>query len=372
MNREILFLHRSDLQLLIDSLNQHGYRCIAPQVKDGAIVYAPLHSCEQLPCGISDQQSPGHYRLLENTSNKYFDWANGPQAIKPLLFTPRESIWNSKRDTQGRITFTQATSEVQATALLGARACDIAAMKLQDQHFLDSTPSDPAYRARRQALFIITVNCGHPAETCFCHSTGDGPFVDDTNLTLTDILLTELDDGFLLQAISEKAEPVIKELPLKPVTDAQLHERQQILDNACQQSRKLPDVDIKTELFKRLDHSAWHDIAARCLSCGNCTSVCPSCFCFSEQDNPSLDGSSVEHYREWDSCFTQGHSYIHGITIRSETSQRYRQWLTHKFSSWVDQYGRSGCVGCGRCISWCPVGIDVIESIEQVLEAGDD
>jgi len=120
--------------------------------------------------------------------------------------------------------------------------------------------------------------------------------------------------------------------------------------------------------MKELDNDAWHDIAARCLSCGNCTLVCPTCFCHSENDVAELDGKTSSHYRDWDSCFSQGHSYIHGITIRSETSQRYRQWLTHKFASWHDQYGRSGCVGCGRCITWCPVGIDVTESITQLVE----
>ncbi len=372
MNREIHFLQQLDLQKLIDSLISGGYECIGPQVRDGTIVYAPLHSCAQLPRGISDQQSPGHYRLVESTSGRYFDWANGPQAIKPYAFTPRESLWHSSRNAEDNIHFSQAVPEVKATAIFGARACDIAALKLQDQHFLHSSPIDPAYQARREQLLIIAVNCRKPADTCFCYSTGDGPFINDSHSDITDIILTELDDGFLIQACSTQGESMLQTLPLNTATTEQLEQHISIHQSACEQSRKLPDADIKTELFNRLDHTAWNDIAARCLSCGNCTSVCPSCFCFSEQDNPSLDGNTVEHFREWDSCFTQGHSYIHGITIRADTEQRYRQWLTHKFSGWIDQYGRSGCVGCGRCISWCPVGIDVIESIEQVLEMTDE
>ena len=128
---------------------------------------------------------------------------------------------------------------------------------------------------------------------------------------------------------------------------------------AQQQTRSLPSHNLRDALFANLEHPRWEDVAERCLSCGNCTSVCPTCFCHSETDETALDGDHSLHARQWDSCFTQGHSYIHGMTIRADTRTRYRQWLTHKLGSWHDQYGRSGCVGCGRCIAWCPVGIDI-------------
>jgi ferredoxin len=132
------------------------------------------------------------------------------------------------------------------------------------------------------------------------------------------------------------------------------------------QQRTLPGRDLQAPLFARLSHPQWQAIGERCLACGNCTAVCPTCFCHSEQEHPALDGGGSEHVREWDSCFTPGHSYIHGVVIRAETSQRYRQWLTHKLGSWHEQYGRSGCVGCGRCITWCPVGIDITEEVTTI------
>ncbi len=312
---------------------------------------------------------PAVIHYIRGNSSKYFDWANGPQAIKPLLFAPRETLWQSARSADGAITFNTIEADLKPIAIIGARACDIAAMKIQDQHFLQQEFVDPYYQARRDNLLIIAINCSHPAETCFCHSTGDGPFVDDNvngnneDGNGADLVLTELQDGFLINAYTSAGKKIISGLSLQNRTEAQVTESESIKKIASKQKKKLPSFDIKSRLMKELNNEAWQSIAETCLSCGNCTSVCPTCFCHSENEVPELDGTSSVHQREWDSCFSQGHSYIHGITIRSETSQRYRQWLTHKFSSWIDQYGRSGCVGCGRCITWCPVGIDVTESL---------
>jgi sulfhydrogenase subunit beta (sulfur reductase) len=107
-------------------------------------------------------------------------------------------------------------------------------------------------------------------------------------------------------------------------------------------------------------------VAARCLSCGNCTMVCPTCFCHDERDDPSLDGRRSLRVREWDSCFNRDHGQVHGANHRPRIRDRYRQWLVHKFAGWIDQFGTSGCVGCGRCITWCPVEIDPTEEIDAI------
>jgi len=352
------FLPRSRLQRLIDILKQDGYTCIGPQFRDNTIHYDVIDSVDRLPQGLSDQQTPGHYQLGPAGHPRYFAWANGPQALKPLLFAPREALWQSQAGEEEDLHFSEVIPATEPLAVIGVRACDIAALYIHDKHFLQQTYRDPCYLARRQKLLLVAVNCTHPAETCFCASTGDGPQASYGY----DLALSELDDGFIVEAHTEKGLSIQSRLELDSVTVTQSETAHAANRHAAQQqTRRLPSRNLQQPLFDNLEHPRWDDIAQRCLSCGNCTSVCPTCFCHSEFDEAALDGSRSTHYRQWDSCFNQGHSYIHGITIRSDTRLRYRQWLTHKLGSWHEQYGRSGCVGCGRCISWCPVGIDLTE-----------
>jgi ferredoxin len=351
------------MQSLIDVLKGAGYRCIGPQVREGAILYAEIDHVEQLPIGVHDQQLPGSYQLSTSDSPRNFAWANGPQALKPLLFAPRETLWRAERDGDGKMQFVATLPKTQPTAVIGVRSCDLAALALQDQHFLSNEYRDPYYQARRQNLFTVAVNCSHPAATCFCASTGDGPVAESGY----DLVMSELDDGYLLKAGSDAGRNIMNQLPLHKASDQHHYNAgRQHLHAAQIQQRSLPSRQLNETLFANLDHPRWDDVAQRCLSCSNCTMVCPTCFCHAENEAPQLDGNATEHLREWDSCFTQGHSYIHGTVIRAETKLRYRQWLTHKLGSWHEQYGRSGCVGCGRCISWCPAAIDLTEEANAI------
>ncbi len=360
---ETRFLPHSMMQRLYDVLLEADYEIHAPRVRDGAIVFSETTAADELPWGVSDVQSPGAYRLeASDVPSRAFAWANGPQALKPLLFAPTESLWRVSRDDDGAMRFQAVVPEAPRRAVIGVRACDLAALALQDAHFLGKE-DDGYYRARRDGLFLVAINCTHPAATCFCASTGDGPAVRQG----FDLLLDELDDGFVMVAGSDAG----REILLKMVPAAVSHEQHEAaLQQQCHaaevQQRTLPAGNLQPLLFSRLSHPRWQAVGERCLACGNCTAVCPTCFCHSEQEHPALDGGGSEHRREWDSCFTAGHSYIHGVVIRAETAERYRQWLTHKLGSWHEQYGRSGCVGCGRCITWCPVGIDITEEAEAI------
>jgi sulfhydrogenase subunit beta (sulfur reductase) len=356
------FLAREDLTALLDLLRGGGRRLVGPQVRDGAIVYGPLEGVEALPWGVRDDQSPGRYRLDEGEKSRCFAWANGPQALKPLLFTPRETLWRSVLEDDGPA-FEPVSPDAPALAVFGVRACDLAALRIHDQHFLEGLRPDPYYSTRRAGLFLVAVNCTHPAETCFCASTGDGPQVTEGH----DLLLHELNAGYLLEAGSEEGAAVLARLPVRPADGEEVKRAGADVTEAVRaQERRLPSRNLNAALFERLDDARWAEVAERCLACGNCTQVCPTCFCYREDDEPTLDGQRSDHVRQWDSCFSDGHSYIHGIVIRAETRHRYRQWLTHKLGSWHHQFGRSGCVGCGRCITWCPVGIDITEEAEAL------
>ena len=367
-NTDNYFLPHEQLQALIATLLTLGYACVGPQVRDGAIVYDQLTQATQLPWGIRDHQSPGAYRLETLSENKAFSWANGPQAIKPILFKPSETVWRVARDATGKLVFNSHIAEELPVAIFGARACDLAAMAIQDKVFLSKAHADPRYRARRESLFVVAVNCTYSSSNCFCVSAGTGPAVSNA----FDLLMTELDNGFVIRSGSDRGQAVLAALGLGEATKQQADTGTKHVQEAANMQTKRIPLDNKSGLrdllFSNLNHPRWEEVAERCLSCGNCTAVCPTCFCHSEVDKPSLDGTSSEHQREWDSCFTAGHSLLGGKPVRGDTRERYRQWLTHKVGSWFDQFDTSGCVGCGRCVTWCPVGIDLTEELAAIAE----
>ncbi|MDP1929745.1 MAG: 4Fe-4S dicluster domain-containing protein [Thiobacillus sp.] len=360
------FLPLEQLRLLLAKLMELGYHCLGPAVENGAIVMRELTEPEALPRGLQAGQAPGHYQLSQDPHNRYFAWANGPQAIKPLAFAPQESLWQVRRDGHGKLSFEAVMPDVPKQAIIGVRACDLAALALQDAHFLRDGRRDAHYAQRREQQFLVAVQCAEPSATCFCASTGDGP----TPTTGYDLTLAELPAGFVVQAGTAKGAAVLSALQLAPATPQQIEAViQQGQAAAASQTRSLPAHNLRDVLMRQLEHPRWDDVAARCLACGNCTAVCPTCFCHAEVDVPALDGQTSQHERVWDSCFGEAHGHLHGFNVRPDIRSRYRQWLTHKLATWHDQFGRSGCVGCGRCIAWCPVGIDLTEEV-AALTAG--
>ncbi|KAB2310412.1 sulfite reductase subunit A [Betaproteobacteria bacterium SCN2] len=358
------FLPHSALQSLIDVLAGQGYAVIAPQARNGSIVYEEARQADELPWGVSLNQAAGSSRTHQDGHSRCFAWANGPQALKPLVFAPSEPLWRIARTESG---FAVEVDEMpkRPLAVIGVRACDLAALAIQDRHFLGGPHPDPHYGARREDMLLVAVNCTHPASTCFCASTGDGPEARSG----FDLALTELDDGFIAQAGSPAGERLLAALPLQEAQSEKIEAAAAGVRRAAEsQTRAIPGTNLRDALMARLDHGRWQEVGERCLACGNCTMVCPTCFCHAEVEQPGLDGSDSLHIREWDSCFGERHGYIHGKQLRPEISQRYRQWLTHKLASWHDQFGRSGCVGCGRCIAWCPVGIDITEEATALLK----
>lgn len=360
------FLAHTDLQKLILALENAGFTCMGPQVRDGAIVYDRLHHAEQLPWGMRDVQKPGEYQLEKINEMKAFAFANGPEALKHILFKPHEVVWRVVRNAGGKIEFKPVVPDEKPIAFIGARSCDLAAMAIQDKVFIQGAHVDAHYKSRREKLFIIAVQCTYSSANCFCVSAGTGPQVTNP----FDILMTEIENGFVVTTGSERGVAILNSLQLRKAQEKQNQQASTGVEAAANMQTKRIPLDnqrgLRDLLFANLDHPRWNEVAERCLSCGNCTSACPTCFCHTEVEEPKLDGNESEHVREWDSCFTAGHSYIAGKVIRDDTRKRYRQWLTHKVGSWFDQFDTSGCVGCGRCITWCPVGIDITEELAAI------
>jgi ferredoxin len=354
-------LARRDFGVFVDALLAR-YRVIGPRVRDGAIVYDAIAAAADLAAGVIDEQEAGRYRLVPDPQGRMFAYAMGPHSWKQFLFPPRQELWSGTRD-GADFTIEPAVVEAEPTAFFGVRACELAAIAIQDAVFLHGPYVDSGYAARRAAAFFVAINCVRSAATCFCASMQTGPGASDG----FDLALTELGDGrFLVEAGSEGGVALLETLALPPATAAaRARAAREIEAAAAAQTRSLP-ANAERLLKDNLEHPQWADVAARCLSCTNCTLVCPTCFCSTVEDVTDLTASQIARRRRWDSCFTLEHSYIHGGSIRREPAARYRQWLTHKLSFWHDQFGTSGCTGCGRCIAWCPAAIDLTAEVAAI------
>jgi ferredoxin len=362
-----LWLAHEDLQRLIDALRAEGRRVIAPVVRDAALFWGEIEHVRELPRGFRDEQAPGTYRLRPTDGTDFFGVVNGHAGVKPHVFAPHEVLLEIEGDGPGRDFVARARApEVDRIALLGVRSCDLAALAIQDRIFLRDRFPDPHYAARREALFVVAVGCTRAADTCFCASTGTGP----APRAGYDVALTELAGagGFVVRAGSDAGRALVAGLALAPAPARELaREQQGFAAAAASMRRSLPLAGLRDRLYANLEHPRWDDVAARCLSCGNCTMVCPTCFCHDVRDEPSLDGTASLRTRSWTSCFDRDHAQVHGLNFRPHVRDRYRQWLVHKLAGWVDQFETSGCVGCGRCIAWCPAGIDLTEEVAALV-----
>ncbi len=358
------------LDQLLEVLRDGGYLPVGPTVRDGAIVYDELGSADELPVGWSERQQPGEYRLERRGDAARFGFTIGPGSLKRWLFPPETRVWAARRTDAGFETSDEP--ELPRYAFLGVRPCDLRAVAVQDLVFLGGAQTDSTYARLRAASLLIAVNCRQAAATCFCTSMGDGPHATENDHA--DIVLTELlEDGHRLvaEARSERGAAVLETLAGTAVSDADLAAVAAQAEAATAGVERAMDPEgLRELLFRNLEHPRWDEVAQRCLTCANCTMVCPTCFCASFDDAADLTGDNVERRRRWDSCFTLQHSAMHGGSLRRTTRARYRQWLTHKLASWHDQFGTSGCVGCGRCLTWCPVGIDLTEEV-AALRADD-
>jgi ferredoxin len=364
-------LERQDLDALFAALHRRGYTVVGPTVRDAAIVYDEIHSSADLPAGWTDEQDGGHYRLRRRADEALFGYNVGPDSWKRYQLPPEVRLYRARREADGGLGEVQEPPPVTPRlAFLGARSCELAAMGILDRVLLGAVRADPADRARREDVLVIAVQCGQAGGTCFCVSMGTGPTADSGfDLALTEVL----EDGrhyFVLEVGSPQGQALLDDVPhaeaAAPERDAAAaaHARA-----TAQMGRELDTTDLRGLLYGNYEHPRWDEVAERCLTCGNCTMVCPTCFCTSVEDVTDLDGEHVERHQRWDSCFTIDYSQIHGGAVRGSPRSRYRQWMTHKLATWIDQFGSSGCVGCGRCITWCPVGIDLTEEARAIRES---
>ena len=357
------FLPRVELGRLISLLEEGGRTVIGPGVRDGTLAYEPITSVDDLPTGWTDEQAPGRYRLRHNGGPRTFDLGPPTQGLKRYTFPPRAQLTSAERGADGEAGFVATVPDPPRLVFIGVRACEIAGLLVQDRVLTGGPFTDEDYRARRAAALVVAVQCTRAGSTCFCASMGTGPEVTAGH----DLVMTELDDGFVVEAGSAAGSQLLAHLALAPVAPEQHASAVAGVAAAhAAQGRQVVTEGLRDRLMDQLDNPRWAEVADRCLACANCTMVCPTCFCTSVGLESDLDGSVTRMERRWDSCFTGDFARVAGGNFRPRRQDRYRQWLTHKFATWVDQFGTSGCVGCGRCITWCPVGIDVREELAAI------
>ena len=366
---ETSILLADHLDLLIQSLRARGYQVLGPRVADQAIVYDEISSSEDLPKGWTDEQEKGSYRIRRRDDDAYFGYVVGPHSWKKYLQLPRRLVWRAQKCDE-KLQIAAAEEDIAPMAFIGVRSCELHAIGIQDRVFTGGEYDNQSYAKRRQNSLLVAVNCTQSAATCFCTSMHTGPKVElPCDIELTEILSTE-EHYFVVRSGSDTGAAILAELPLKSAKARHKRVEEAAISNAVQQMEQGPRAfdsgDIKALLYRNYESSAWDQVADRCLSCANCTMVCPTCFCSTVEDTTDLNGDNAERWERWDSCFTADFTFLSGGVVRADTRSRYRQWMTHKLATWYDQFGSSGCVGCGRCIAWCPVGIDITEEVERI------
>ncbi|OCB49785.1 4Fe-4S ferredoxin [Mycobacterium vulneris] len=352
------------LQELVSTLVNRGYRVIGPTLSDNAIELAELTSADDLPRGWGVDVGPGRYRLRRREDDALFGHSAGPQSWKQFLHPPRQRLWSSAG---------VEAAETPRYAFIGVRACDLSAIKILDGVLGAGAHPDEGFVGRQRRIFVVAVNCTEPGGLCFCASMGTGPAIGPGY----DLALTEQieSDGcrYVVEVGSADGADVLAAIPHREAWQAEVDAaRDDVAEAAKHMGRQMPDVDHRELLIESRESSRWDDVAQRCLTCGNCTMVCPTCFCTSTEDVTDLTGEHAERWMHWASCFELDFTYIHGGSVRQSGESRYRHWITHKLGTWHDQFGTSGCVGCGRCIAWCPTGIDITEEMNVLAELAGD
>jgi sulfhydrogenase subunit beta (sulfur reductase) len=364
-----LVMVAEDFPQLLAALDRLGYRMVGPNLRDGQLIYGDLTGVADLPVGWTDVQEPGAFRLQPRDDQALFGYGVGQQSWKQFLFPSHHLLWRAEGHGDDFQIFPLAEN-VPRYAFIGVHACDLHAMAVQDRVFLQGPHVDPVYQARLEQAFILAVNCsGRGCGTGFCVSMGSGPrATSGFDLALTEVL-QEGKHYFLVEVGTERGAGVLQSVPQRPAAAAEIEAADRVVAAVtANMGREVDTQGLKELLYRNYEHPRWDEVTARCLNCGNCTWVCPTCFCHTVEEVTDLTGAVAERWRRQDVCFTVDYSYIHGGSIRPSPRSRYRQWLTHKLATWHDQFGCSGCVGCGRCLTWCPVGIDLTEEVGAIRD----
>jgi ferredoxin len=324
-------LKKERLRSFIEALCAQ-YRVVAPVAKEGTVAFQAVSPEDPLALDFPLSKKPPKEFVF-------------PQCEKLMVFQ------------QGGLS--QPAGPAEKTVILGMRPCDCRSFLVLDPVFRNSQISDPYYSSRRANTLLVAIGCSQPASTCFCTSVGGGPFDPQG----ADILLLDAGETYEVQYVSERGEELLRFFsdPAQPGQNAE-----EVIQAALAQLPPLLDpLELAQPLKEMAGSDFWQGTSEKCLGCGACAYLCPTCHCFDISDE-TIAGKQIR-YRTWDTCsfplFTLEAS---GFNPRGKKAQRFRQRILHKFSYFPSTRGMAACVGCGRCVRECPVNLDVRAVLAEI------
>ena len=357
---------KGSVHRLILNLQARGFTVVGPSLSEGVVRLRELRGVGDLASGVVDVQGPGSY-ILSGESATVFASVNGPDSPKKYLH-PSEVEMSRLADKGNGLELVSAFRSDRKYAFFGIRPCDLRGVQVMDRTMLVPGFEDPVYSTLRDDSIFIVANCTKAGANCFCASMGTGPAAESGY----DVAITELPEKLLFE-IPRGERGLFRGIELKAATEEELREGEEMVRSAREHmGRRISEKDPARKMYAALDSPVWGKAADRCLACGNCTMVCPTCFCNTMIDRTDLKDGTVSRVRVWDSCLSKDFVYSAGGNPRQARTARYRQFVMHKFAYWPDEFGTYGCVGCGRCITWCPVGIDITDTLNAVLKDQQD
>ncbi len=335
-------------------INKKVLTDIIKKISEEMPVYAPVRSGDDIL-----------FKLLENGVEPLVGYLNAKNSPKNFLFPQTETMMRYMKTERGT-ELSKDNGEAGKAVLFGVRPCDARSFVLLDMVFDQETYRDPYYIDKREKTTVVSFACVHPPyTTCFCTSVGGHPMSSDG----ADVMLTDIGDSYLAEFITSKGEKLLKKMEgLPKAEDSAVEKKKELSDNAEKEIKShVPAMQIKTWLDENFEHPFWDTIHRSCIACGTCTYLCPTCHCFDISDEEK--GDNGKRIRSWDSCMYWLFTYeTSGHNPRPSQKERWRQRVMHKFKYYVDNFKAISCVGCGRCVMYCPVNIDIRKIIEDISE----
>ena len=332
-------------------LDKKDFRPFLQNLIETYDLFAPV----QLTEGVSA------YKKIDQPEEVDLSHSNSQKAAKEVFFPQSEVMLQcEKTEKLNRVTSVEEVRRERI--LLGARPCDLQAISILDPVFMGKEYTDVYYLKKRETTLIIGFACDQPRSTCFCSSVGGGPFIR----TGSDLFFIDLGDAYLIEFITKKGGALRDNRLLKEADAKDLSLAHGIEKKAREKLNSyLPVEGIEKSLDRIMEGPFWDRIHEKCIGCGVCTFLCPTCHCFDIADEAV--NNKGRRVRNWDSCLFPLYSLeTSGHNPRPTGRERTRQRLMHKFNYYPKNFGRIACVGCGRCIAYCPVNFDIREAIEEI------